>query len=155
MKPIPSAKWLAMSDKKKSWIVARTLGEKANIYWHCVAPDGTKHGGSMTRKAQCDSMIETARSLTKKSAAKVPCEFPHPFAACTALPCTAFAHYAVYDHVAMRLIPDIIRDFGKIEITYLTPHFVGASAGGIAVESTSLQYALCFLFLKLHNAISD
>lgn len=155
MKAIQLEKYLAMSDKKRSWIVARALGEKANIYWHCVSPDGTKHGGSMSRKSQCDSMIATARSLTKKQAASIPCEFPHPFAECTALPCTAFAHYAVYDHVAMRLIPVIIRDFGKIEISTCNSQSVSAEAGGFFAVGTSIQYALCILFLKLHNLISD
>lgn len=154
MKPITTEKWLSMNLEKRSWIVCRAKGIQAKIYWHCVAPDGVKISGSMGTKKRVDDMIDTARKLTKKEAARIPCQFPHPFATCEAKPSQAFPHYAEHEHIALSLIPEIISKHGSVKL-FETIFGMTASAGDRAATTDSLTTSVCLLFLRLEKAIVD
>lgn len=153
MKQITALKWLKMNHHQKSWIVHRSKGGIAHVYWHCVDPDGKKHGGSMTSKSRCDAMIETAKSLTKKEAAKIPCPFPHPFASCVAKPCTAFPHYSEHEHIALGLIPDIVAKHGRIQVMADGLEVI-VSAGGLRVVTWGYEQSLCLLHLALCGVVA-
>jgi hypothetical protein len=151
MKPVTLAQWKKMNAFQRSWLVCKTLGERATVFWHVHQPDGTHVGGSYQSKDYCEFLIKAANDLTESDAKRMDLPFPHPMKDGVIKPTVAFPQYAEHAHLAGRLILEMANETSFTVSRYPEAWYV--TKGSHFSHGATFEEAVCLLFLRIHSVV--